>query len=180
MFSFLAALVLAISSASANPAVSPNTGMLGAQVMRVPKAGPTVVQFINNTDAAIELGFSYRTSAGSGGVPRAVVTEGGVTQCVYVAGPTGTRCASVLAPGERGWVDFGAVTLVSVTVTRYSMSGLDIESPGVVPGTTLPAIVLGDPYHIMQGALATQVAKSTCDVDLRVRGANTLFVGMCR
>lgn len=167
------------------PAVSPTYGAVGMQIARSATcstyAEATCLEVINNTTEAVAFGFSYRSpQGGQAGVQNAQVSEAGATQCVFTYGPSGTRCVSVLAPGEHGWVTFPSKSVIGIEVTGWSMPGLDIETPSILPGTTLPAVVVGDPYLITQGNLASQAWKHSCDLDLNVRGNNTLFVNMCR
>ena len=181
MFSFLAAALAFVATATANPAVSPQYGVVGQQISRTAICNSTqeatCMEFINNTHQAVAFGFTWT----GGGVQNALVTESGTTQCVFTQGPTGTRCVSVLGPGERGWVAMPVQGVIGVQVTRWSMPGLEKESPSAMPqNPALPVTVLGDPYLIMQGTLATQSGRGSCEVDLNVRGANTLYVGMCR
>lgn len=176
----LASLVLA-GLAFANPAVSPTYGVVGAQIMRSPICSTfsnrSCMEMINGGDTAVSYEFSF--TGAPVGFSNAIVTEGGMTQCVFTTGPNGTRCVSVLAPGEHGWIMFSAVTVIGVEVTEWSMPGLSQENPSVIPGTTIPAVVIGDYALIMQGTLATVASRHGCYVDLKVRGNNTLYASMC-
>ena len=177
----LASLVLAGLALAASPAVSPTYGVVGAQIMRSPICSASneraCLEMINNGDTAVSYEFSF--TGQPVGFSKASVTEGGMTQCVFTTGPNGTRCVSVLAPGEHGWIMFPTITVIGVEVTEWSMPGLSQENQSIMPGTALPVTVIGDPALIKQGTLATVASRHGCYVDLKVRGNNTLYASMC-
>jgi len=177
------AIILAASVFAATP-VSPTTGILGKQMFSTPVcdtfATKSCMGIINNSTAAVQIGFSFYGPSGPDGIANALYTENGLTQCVFTVGLTGTRCVSVIGPGEQAWVQFPSAQVVMVTVTEWEMPGLQQESPSVIPGTAAPATVIGDQALIIQGSLAMRGRSANCPVDLRVQGNNTLYASMCQ
>lgn len=175
MFAFIA-MILFIAHAFAGDLYSSETGVAGKQILDTkvcdPVTKPTCVLIINNTDYALQVGTSFV----GGGTPTAFFRRSGEIQCVLVGSPKSSRCISVLAPGDRGWMQFPSGNSVTFTLTAWKAVGLNESITKIVPGLAEPARVLGNPTLTLEGALAGWVKSHSFSLDLR--GVRTVYAGM--
>lgn len=179
MLAFLA-LVTSVFAADPSTVVDSNGNIPGMTVSDHSCDNAHVascLEIINDGENALQIGTSFVGPSGQTGVEVALVKVRGKRQCVLTAGPNGTRCVFVLAPGQHGWVKFPSSNhMVTITVTQWEMDGLATGRDDFIPGTAIPAYVLGDEKLIRQENLAMMGKVNVIPKDFRVEGNNTLHI----
>lgn len=174
------ALILVASVLAATPTAVDSDGIVQGKMVTDQTCdnahNRSCLQIINDGNAALQIGTSFVGPSGSDGVEVALVKVRGKRQCVFTTSSSGTRCVSVLGPGQIGWIKFPSTQVVTITVTQWEMGGLDTGHDSFIPGTAIPAYVIGDERLIGQGSLATKGETQIIPKDLKVPGNNILHL----